>query len=110
VRCGPRLFVVGRWHGGHAAGGVDDRAGRASMTPLEISPTTAANTVSNHFFTQITDGTHGVTTNSSTYSSKYGLDANLLGTLAQAFSTAGSGCQSSRRRRLRQVQCRIDVP
>jgi hypothetical protein len=84
-----RLFVVGAGTAGTAAGGVMTVQGASSMTPLEISPTTAANTVSNQFFTQITDGTHGVTTNSSTYSSKYGLDANLLGTLGTAFSTAG---------------------
>jgi len=85
--------------------------GASSMTPLEISPTTAANTVSNQFFTQITDGTHGVTTNSSTYSSKYGLDAQPARHAGHSFLDGRkSGCQSSRRRRLRQVQCRIDVP
>jgi len=56
---------------------------------FEVSPTTAANTVSNQFFTQITDGTHGVTTNSTTYTSKYGIDVNLLGALGTAFGTAG---------------------
>jgi hypothetical protein len=58
-------------------------------TACEVSPTTAANTVSNQFFDQLTDGSHGVTINSTTYSSKYGLDENLLGTLGTAFSTAG---------------------
>jgi hypothetical protein len=38
---------------------------------------------------QIGDGTHSATLNSTTYSSKYGLDSNLLGTLGTAFSTAG---------------------
>lgn len=32
---------------------------------------------------------NGLTTNSTTYTSKFGLDANLLGTLGTAFSTAG---------------------
>jgi hypothetical protein len=56
---------------------------------VEVSPTTAANTVSNVFFTQVSDGSHGVTINSTTYTAKYGLDVNLLGTLGTAFSTAG---------------------
>ena len=56
---------------------------------VEVSPTTSANTLSNQFFVQITDGTHGVTTNSTTYTSKYGLDINILGTLGIPFSTAG---------------------
>jgi hypothetical protein len=46
---------------------------------FEVGPTTSANTLSNQFFNQLTDGTHGVTINSSTYTSKYGLDVNLLG-------------------------------
>jgi len=56
---------------------------------FEVSPTTAANTVSNPFFTQLSDGTHGITANSTTYTAKYGVDINLLGTLGTAFSTAG---------------------
>ena len=56
---------------------------------FEVSPTTAANTVSNTFFTQIGDGTHAATLNSTTYTAKYGLDVNLLGTLGTAFTTAG---------------------
>ncbi len=56
---------------------------------FEVSPTTAANTVSNTFFTQIGDGTHAATLNSTTYTSKYGLDVILLGTKGTAFTTAG---------------------
>lgn len=55
----------------------------------QVAPTTGANTVSNPFFHQISDGTHGVTINSTTYTSKYGLDINILGTLGTAFSTPG---------------------
>src|SRR5258708_3391429 len=32
---------------------------------------------------------NGITTNSTTYTAKFGLDANILGTLGTAFSTAG---------------------
>jgi hypothetical protein len=84
-----RLFVVGAGTAGSASGGVVSVQGVASMTPLEVSPTTAANTLSNQFFTQLTDGTHGVTINSTTYTSKYGLDVNILGSDGTAFGTAG---------------------
>jgi hypothetical protein len=50
---------------------------------------TAAISATNPLVTQVGDGTHTVTLNSTTYSSKYGLDVNLLGTLGTAFSTAG---------------------
>ena len=53
---------------------------------FEVSPTTSANTVSNQFFNQLTDGTHGVTINSTTYTSKYGLDVNILGVKGAVFS------------------------
>lgn len=41
-------------------------------------------------FQKLTDGTNSVTLNSTTYTSKFGLDVNLLGTLGTAFSTAGA--------------------
>lgn len=58
----------------------------ASDSTGVVALTTGSSWVGN---AQIGDGTHTVTLNSSTYSSKYGLDANLLGTLGTAFSTAG---------------------
>ncbi len=66
----------------------------ATVTPVsggiwEVSPTTAANTKTNPFFTEISDGTNTVTTNSTTFTSKFGLDVNVLGTLGTAFTTAG---------------------
>ena len=70
-------------------GKIDVIASLASGAIFEVSPTTAANTVSNPFFTQLSDGTHGITANSTTYTAKYGVDINLLGTLGTAFSTAG---------------------
>ena len=56
-------------------------------TACEVSPTTAANTVSNPFYNVLTDnGGHASTYNSSTYSSKYGIDVNLLGVGGALFS------------------------
>src|ERR1039458_6432441 len=51
-----------------------------------VALTTGSSWIGN---SQIGDGTHTVTLNSTTYTAKYGLDANLLGTLGTAFSTAG---------------------
>lgn len=40
-------------------------------------------------FMKLTDGTNFVSLNSTTYTAKFGLDSNLLGTLGTAFSTPG---------------------
>ena len=56
---------------------------------VEVAPTTSANTLSNHFFTQLSDGTHGQTFMSTTTSSKYGADTNILSILGTAPTTAG---------------------
>jgi hypothetical protein len=59
-------------------------------TACEVSPTTAANTVSNPFFNTLTDNAgHANTYNSTTTSSKYGADANILSILGTAPTTAG---------------------
>jgi hypothetical protein len=56
---------------------------------FEVGPTTSANTLSNQFFTQLTDGTHGNTFMSTTTASKWGADVNLLSILGTAPTTAG---------------------
>lgn len=84
-----RQIIVGAGAAGTASGGVMSVQGVASMTPLEISPTTAANTVANQFFTQLSDGTHGNTFMSTTTTSKYGADVNILSILGTAPTTAG---------------------
>jgi hypothetical protein len=84
-----RLFVVGAGTAGTAAGGVMTVQGASSMTPLQISPTTAANTLSNQLFAQLTNGTNGQTFMSTTTTSKYGADVNLLSILGTAPTTAG---------------------
>lgn len=56
---------------------------------FEVGPTTGANTLSNQFFTQLSDGTHGQTFMSTTTSSKYGADMNILSILGTAPTTAG---------------------
>lgn len=61
----------------------------ACSTACEVSPTTAANTLSNQFFTQLSDGTHGNTFMSTTTASKWGADVNLLSILGTAPTTAG---------------------
>jgi hypothetical protein len=63
------------------------------LSILGTAPTTAGKldikAANGDAIVEIGDGTHTVTLNSTTYSSKYGLDTNLLGTLGTAFSTAG---------------------
>jgi len=56
---------------------------------FEVSPTTGANTVSNPFFTQISNGTNSATFNSTATAGKYGLDTNILSILGTAPTTAG---------------------
>lgn len=58
---------------------------------FEVSPTSASpNTVSNQFFTQLSDGTHGNTINSANYNLHYGIDVNLLGLDGALFSTSNA--------------------
>jgi hypothetical protein len=57
---------------------------------FEVSPTTAANLVTNPFFTQISNGTNSATFNSTTYTSKYGLDSNILGLDGAVFSATNA--------------------
>ena len=59
----------------------------ALVTNASLFQGTAAISATNPLVTEIGDGTHTVTL--TTYSSKYGLDTNLLGTLGTAFTTAG---------------------
>ena len=56
---------------------------------VEVAPTGSANTLSNQFFSQLTDGTHGNTLMSTTTSSKWGADTNILSILGTAPTTAG---------------------
>lgn len=103
-------IVAGGGTAGTAASGVVTVQGIASMTPVQVSQATAASlnaTVvgTGTFVVQATlaaettkvigvvrtsDGAGNLlTSNSSTYTAKFALDGNLLGTLGTAFSTAG---------------------
>ncbi len=60
-----------------------------TLTSTTITGTVAA-TQSGNWSTRTQDGAgNALTSNSTTFSSKFGLDINLLGTLGTAFSTAG---------------------
>lgn len=85
-----RQIFVGAGAAGTASGGVVSIQGVASMTPIEISPTTSANLVTNPFFTQISNGTNNATFNSANYTSHYGLDSNILGLDGAVFSATNA--------------------
>lgn len=112
-------IVAGGGTAGTAASGVVTVQGIASMTPVQVSQATGTNlhvvvdsgavTVTNATaanlkvaatldaettkvigVTRTADGAGNLlTSNSTTYTAKFGLDNNLLGTLGTAFSTAG---------------------
>lgn len=84
-----RQIIVGAGTAGTASGGVMSVQGVASMVPFEVSPTTSANSLSNQFFTQLSNGTNGQTFMSTATSGKYGADMNILSILGTAPTTAG---------------------
>jgi hypothetical protein len=70
-------------------------SGTATVTPAgstiwQVSPTTSANSVSNPFFETATDNAgHALTVNSTTTTSKYAQDMNILSILGTAPTTVG---------------------
>jgi len=72
-----------------SAGAITPIVGIAASGILQVAPTTTANSKTNSFFTEISDGSNTVTTNSTATSGKYGLDTNLLSILGTAPTTAG---------------------
>lgn len=75
--------------GGGTAVPISGSVTAACSTACEVSPTTAANTLSNQFFTQLSNGTNGQTFMSTTTSSKFGADMNILSILGTAPTSAG---------------------
>jgi hypothetical protein len=57
---------------------------------FEVGPTTSANTVSNPFFFEVGNGTNSAGLNGSSYTSTYGLNANILGLDGAVFSATNA--------------------
>lgn len=76
-----------------AGGGgyVDVKVNPSGTLTVDGGSATGSAPPANAYYIGMNDGTNlrGLTTNSTTYTSKFAADANLLGTLGTAFSTAG---------------------
>lgn len=91
-----KVWQIGGSDGTNARAIKVNTSGQLDIRPLTssdqitIANSTLAVTESGTWSVRAQDGAgNGLTTNSTTYTAKFGLDANLLGTLGTAFSTAG---------------------
>ena len=76
--------------GSNTIGAVTQASGPWTINLTQINGNTAATVANGTLEVGVADASgNGITSNSTTYSSKHGLDVNLLGSLGTAFTTAG---------------------